>query len=281
LAVDVEKQCVTAVPFEEMDAVVQAIANHRQDLSVMQGAFFALKNYTHEDKNCRTLRKCKGIYKLLDYASTFKQCGDCQTDACDILERLHLSQTMDESIEDQAYVSLLNIVDSQATTPQAPRGILDFMRKYDWSPRLVGSGLQMFRRIVTEQEYHRNHLYESGMIRDIIRYCQKFEVNEFVCEEACALISCLAQRERHHQAIIEAGSCSVLFKSLEFSRNEQLVKHALEALKFMSTNSDCFVQVKEKMHLVTDAIQAHPTSESVQINGIAVISRLDYVDSTR
>lgn len=280
-AVNIEKNYVTVAPLKEMDAVVQAMAQHRQEVSIMVGACFALKNYTHETKNCRTLRQCNGIGDLMIHAADFQASSDVQVDAGDIMERLQLSLSMDESLEDQAYVSLLHIVDSQATTPQAPRSILDFMRNYDWSPRLITCGLQMFRRIVDETKSMRdpqhNRLYENGMLKDILRYCEKFEQDQFVAVEACGLIATLATDEARHSSIVEAGSCCVIFKSLgEFQKNEILVKHALEALKLLSTNVEFVHQIMEKMHLVTDAIEAHPTSEFVQMNGIAVVSSLDY-----
>ena len=281
-AVNIEKQYVTVLPREEMDAVVQAMAHHRQEVSVMQGACFALKNFTHEEKNCRTLRQCKGVYDLLGHASTFQESLQCCADATDILERLQLSQSMDESMEDQAYVSLLHIVDSQAMTSQAPRSVLDFMRNYDWSPRLIGVSLQMFRRLVSEQKSHRNNIFETGVLRDIVRYCSNFDSDAFVCEEACAFISLLAQQERDHPAIIETGCCSVIFNSLENNAdNEKVVNCALEALKLMSANIYCFEQLREKMHLVTNAYEAHPASEAVQLHAMTVISSLDYFDSAR
>jgi hypothetical protein len=286
-AVNIEKQFVAFVPMEELEAVVQAMAHHKHEVSVMQGACFALKNYTHEEKNTRTLRHCRGIDDLMAHASTYEASANCMADAGDVLERMQVSRSVDESLEDQAYMSLLHIVESQANTPQASRSILDFMRNYDWSPRLIGSSLQMFRNIVKngkdDQEIS-DRLYENGMLQEIIRYCQKFERTESVCEEACSLIAFLCTKDDgRHVEIIEAGSCGIIFKSLElFGRdNEELVKNALEALKLMSTNLECFNQVKEKMHLVTDAIEAHQTSEMVQINGVAVVSSLDYFQSAR
>jgi hypothetical protein len=83
-AVNIEKQYVTVAPLKELDVVVQAMAQHRQDVSIMVGACFALRNYTHETKNCRTLRQCNGVGDIMIYAAEFQASSNVQVDAKDI-----------------------------------------------------------------------------------------------------------------------------------------------------------------------------------------------------
>lgn len=107
-AVDIEKQAVNVVSLEELDATVQAMKHHKQDTSVMQGACFALKNYTHEEKNCSTLRMCKDVDDvLMDASGLYPTAG-----ADEIMERLRLSQSMEEAIKEGTGAPLTGMINS-------------------------------------------------------------------------------------------------------------------------------------------------------------------------
>lgn len=279
-AVNVEEQLVSVAPVEELDAIVQAIAHHRYDASVLEGACFALKNYTHEAKNCRSLRQCKDVEELLSYVANFVQDPHCSEDAGDIIERMQLSRTMDESFEDQAYMTLLHIMDSQVNYSQSPRTIMDFIRNNDWSPRLVASGLQAFRRIVNEAKSNSQiqiqSLFDNNMHDEIMKYCRKFDRNENVCEESCLLLASLVSFESHQCDLVDAGACHVLLRSLECGKsNEMLVEMALGCLHALCTHIMCRCQILEKMESITGAVTAHATNESIQVTGAALMSILD------
>jgi hypothetical protein len=275
-AVNIEKQFVAVVPLEELDAVVQAMANHREEVSVMQGACFALKNYTFEEKNCRSLRLCEGLDELVAHASMFVASPSCPEDANDILERMQLSRAADESIEDQAQISLFTLIESQGNSPQA-QPVLEFIRSYDWSPRLISTGLQCFRRMCSEDDTQLTRIIE--ILADIIRLVNQNERAADAVEEACQLVATLSELHDNHNAIIEAGACNVVFNALtRHVDNERVVKAALDALKPLSCNFECWCDTEGggRVQLVTDAIAAHATCEMVQVNGVAVMSNLDF-----
>jgi hypothetical protein len=275
-AVNIEKQFVAVVPLEELDAVVQAMANHREEVSVMQGACFALKNYTFEEKNCRSLRLCEGLEELVAHASVFDASPSCPEDANDIMERMQLSGAADESIEDQAQMSLFALIESQGNSPEA-QVVLEFMNSYDWSPRLTSTGLQCLRRMCSEEDAQRTRIIES--LADIIQLVQKNERAADAVEEACQLVATLSESHSKHSAIIEAGACEVVFNALNrHVDNERVVKAALGALKLLSSNFACWCDTEggERVQVVTDAIAAHSTCEMVQVHGVAVMSNLDF-----
>jgi hypothetical protein len=275
-AVNVEKQFVAVVPLEELDAVVQAMANHREEVSVMQGACFALKNYTFEAKNCRSLRLCKGLEELVAHASMFVASPSCLEDADEIMERLQLSGAADESIEDQAQLSLFALIESQGNSLEAER-VLEFMRSYDWSPRLISTGLQYLRRMCSEEDAQ--HTRIIAILAGIIRLVKKNERAADTVEEACQLVATLSESHDKHGAIIEAGACDVVFNALtRHVDNERVVKAALGALKPLSSNFECWCDAEggERVQLVTDAIAGHATCEMVQVNGVVVMSNLDF-----
>jgi hypothetical protein len=275
-AVNIEKQFVAVVPLEELDAVVQAMANHREEVSVMQGACFALKNYTFEESNCRSLRLCEGLEELVAHAAVFVAAPSCPDDAHDIMERMQLSGAADESIEDQAQLSLFALIESQGNSPEA-QPVLEFMGPYDWSPRLISTGLQCLRRMCSEEEAQCTSIIE--ILADIIRLVQKNERAANVVEEACQLVATLSESQGKHSAIIEAGACDVIFNALaRHVDNEGVVQAALSALKPLSSNFECWCDTEggARVQLVPDAIAAHATCEMVQVNGVAVMSNLDF-----
>ena len=274
-AVDIEKQVVKVVPFEELDAVVQAMANHNNEVSVMQGACFALKNYTHEESNCRSVRSCKGVTSLLEYAATFEASPGCMENAADILERLQMSRMMDESIEEQAYLELIRFSESESNKSEVQRRIVDFMNDFVWSPRMTAVGLEILRKTVNDDAPLGNQLFSSGAIRDILRFCQDLARDERVCSEGCGLVTCLASNVENHDPLLEVGASSFVFRSLETHYSDVgVAKNALEALSLLSASEKWFQEIKQQMSLVAEAHASHPTNDTVQISYSSILSLL-------
>mmetsp|Transcript_124811 Transcript_124811/g.186461 ORF Transcript_124811/g.186461 Transcript_124811/m.186461 type:complete len:841 (+) Transcript_124811:30-2552(+) len=274
-AVDIEKQVVKVVPYEELNAVVQAMFYHKTEISVMQGACFALKNYTHEESNCRTIRQCKGVDDLIQYASTYEESPSCMENAADILERLQMSRMMDESIEEQAYMELIRFADSESNKTIVQRKISEVLSDFGWSPRMISISLQILGKIIREDVSQRDQLCASGVLEDVLLVCDKLARDERVCAEGCSVVACLADDPNKHDLLLEAGASQLVFKSLEHTTNEDVVKSALEALSVLSNNNKWFQETKENMSLVAEAHASHPTSDSVQISYLSLISRLD------
>jgi hypothetical protein len=287
LAVNIEQQFVAVVPREELEAVVNTMANHREVPSVIQAACFALKNYSHEDRNCRTLRHCRNSLDLLVHASVFRQASlTCQADAADVLERLELINTLDESREDQAIgkfqQDLTDIreesLSSSTSTLEAEtrhrqiKATFEFLRSHcDWSPRLVATGLMSLRQLLSSSgsmEFH------ADDIATVVQYCQRWKDNESVCVEACGLVSGLAQDSARHSAILKLGFMDFIFEALgSFKEDGKLVRFVLEALKMLSQNSEeCVDLVKQELPTLMEAISMHGGNEAVQLHGVELVS---------
>jgi hypothetical protein len=276
-AVDIEKQFVHVVPQSELEAVVQAMENHKDDVSVMAGACFALKNYTFEENNCRRLRRIKSSGALLKYAAVLEASPECMQDAGDILESMEIAKSLDDSIEDQACMSILSTVESQIRCPDAPNTILEFMKENDWSPRLVATGFQMFRRIIVEETSHRDRLFDKGMIQQIVQFANSLMEEEFVCQEACSLFASLATEERRRSALTGAGVCDIIFHSLKSEKNVSLITSCLEALELLtSTNAgDCQSLARAHKGLIRGVVEANGTNEVIMMSGIGILSLVE------
>jgi hypothetical protein len=294
LAVDIEKQSVVAVPREEMQAIVRAMENHRDVISVIQGACFALKNYSYEEKNCRTLRHCKNAEDLLVHISVFQQASlTCQADAADILERVQLSNTMDESMEYQAVEvfeqELADIhqecsssftADAETQQKQFTATFQFLKAHHDWSPRLVARGLKTLRQLITDK-VGRDFLFEdiandgfTGGFAAIVEYCRLWKDNESVCVEACGLVAILAQDLDRHAEVLHLGWVEFIVEALEsFKEDGTLVRSVLEALKAVSESSDeCMELVKKELPILMEAIAMHEGNEAVQVFGVELVS---------
>jgi hypothetical protein len=302
LAVDIERQAVAAVSREEMQAIVNAMNNHRDALSVIQGACFALKNYSHEETNCRTLRHCKNAEDLLIHISVFPQASvTCQADAADILERVQLSNTMDESMEDQAVDAFLQeLSDIQqeevelSTSPSSSsinnemqqkqlKVIFQFLlAHHDWSPRLVARGLKTLRKLVTGKKEldlllkgNTTATSRDGAFAAILGYCRLWRDHESVCIEACSLVAILSQDLDLHTQVLNLGWVEFIVDALvSFKEDESLVRSVLEALKAVSTTNtdECMDLVRKELPTFMEAIALHEENETVQVFGVELVS---------
>jgi len=81
-----------------------------------------------------------------------------------------MSKIKDESLEDEACSSISCLVDSQLNTSQATRTVLDFMRNYDWSPRVSAYCVHILQRIAEGSEGQIQHCSVSYFctITDVI-----------------------------------------------------------------------------------------------------------------
>jgi hypothetical protein len=91
-----------SVSNEVLGAIVQAIESHRSDVSVVTSACFALKNFTYEESNLRSMSRAHNIFKILQIAGELT--GHKEMDL--IVERLQTSRAEAESLEEQAHEAL-------------------------------------------------------------------------------------------------------------------------------------------------------------------------------
>ena len=277
-AVNIEKQIVAIVPFEELNAIVQAMANHREEVSVMQGACFALKNFTYEEKNCRTLRLCDEIDELMAHASLFGQSPTCPDDAGAILERMQMSRAADESIEDQAHLALVALVESQAGNPPVQR-VVEFMRSYEWSPRLIAAGLQGLRQICSNHRAQVATMSENSIIKDVMNLLREQTRDTEVAVEACEFISFFAKDSmKSLNSFMEAGACTMIFDLLaRHMSNERVAKEALDSLKPFASRFEFWFgeDFEDRQEILKNVLSAHPHVDAVQVNGVAIMSCLE------
>jgi hypothetical protein len=92
----------------EFKAIVKAMESHRSDTSVMAGATFALKNYTYEEQNVRSLCNVDGIGTLLETSSQYSQDANCRRDASIVLERIQNCKAEDSALEKHVATSLID-----------------------------------------------------------------------------------------------------------------------------------------------------------------------------
>ncbi|KAL3944715.1 MAG: hypothetical protein SGBAC_001185 [Bacillariaceae sp.] len=276
-AVDMKMQYVTVVSQEELQTVLQAIHNHRNDSSVVAGACFALKNYTVDENNCRTLRKIENSMDLIQHAAGFISSQACMEDAEDILESMQFAQTLDNSIEDEAYVTFSSSMEQQISLPGFVNRILEFMEENDWSVRLTSLGLQTYGRLVLSDSDHKDRVYSQTNLSRIVQFARNLKEEQSVCAEACNLLAILAAEESKRPILTSVGACDILFHSLSFQRNEALIRSCLQALELLASSNagGCIMLIKQRKPAIREVLEANQTSDSIMMSAMTILSLVD------
>jgi len=275
-AVDMKAQYVHVVPKDELETVVQAMQHHRQDAAVVAGACFALKNYTVDENNCRTLRKVENAMELIQHAAAFIASPECMEDAEDILESMQFAQTLDNSIEDEAYATFSSTVEQQINLPGFVKRILEFVEENDWSARLTSLGLQTYGRLALSDSSERDRVYNQTSLSRIVQFAKNLKEEQSVCLEACNLFTILAGVESKRPLLTSVGACDILFQSLSFQQNESLIRNCLKTLELLaSTSADCVALIRPREKAIRDALEAHQTSDSIMMSATAILSLVD------
>jgi hypothetical protein len=277
VAVNLQQQCVTVVPKEELDAVVQAMANHRHVDSVRKGACFALTNYTHEEANCRTLRKCAGVFELISVAAQLEADQGCAGDATSILERLEMSLILDESLEDEACASLRGVVECQMGTTHAVANIVKYMRNYEWSARVNECCIELCHTMIASMSNESvNAIFAEYTLSQIMRYASSFD-DEKLMRKACDFLPAIAASSSFaNNDLLTLQASQLVFACLKCSRsNEGLALSALQALLHLMPAREVYRELMENIGLVTDVVAEHASSDEIQSIGVAVFSNLD------
>ncbi|CAJ1919718.1 unnamed protein product [Cylindrotheca closterium] len=276
-AVDMKQQYVTVVSKEELETVLQAMHHHRNDPAVVAGACFALKNYTVDENNCRTLRKIGTSMELIQHAAGFMASPSCMEDAEDILESMQFAQTLDNSIEDEAYVTFSSTVEQQISLPGFVNRILDFMEENDWSARLTALGLQTYGSLALSDSSHSDRVYNQTNLSRIVQFAKNLKEEQSVCMEACNLFTILAAEESKRPILTSVGACDVLFHSLTFQRNEALIRNCLQALELLASSNagNCIAKIKPQKKAIREALEANQTSDSIMMSAMTILSLVD------
>lgn len=278
VAVNIKLQMVTTVPKEELDTIVQAMAHHRTESSVIRGACFALKNYTHEEANCRTLHSCDLVYDMIDLAAQLHNYPDCVTDAANTHERLQLSLIMDESLEDTVCTELRETVDAKFHTHQAVISILNFMEEYDWSARVTLLCLELCHELTARRssEAKIQDIFGDDDIRGIIRCGSRHTKTSIVREFFEFLASITASNKLRTKDQLNVEVCRLVIRNIKDADSDAtLIESGLKTLLHLLEADEVRIKLKSKAPLLVGVISKHPNSDEVQSLGTILVSRLE------
>lgn len=275
VSVDVDKKEVSVANGEEMDALVQAIAAHRDNASVVESAIFALMNYTFEENNLRTLQHCEGVIEQLDYVSQNDTNDRNRNEAAALLLRLTTAQAEDENLEQFTCASLL---DSAGTDPMRPENIdsvMELMDENDWSAKIATVGIQCLTMMArqSQQQLERIAANELDTIMDIMF---RFQPNRDVQISACGLLECLAEASSEVRSMIEeARGCERLVSVLrQHTEDEEVLMAAFAALKLLSEEFQCWIQMEQAgaTQAIQDVLETNPQTGRLQLPAIEILS---------
>jgi hypothetical protein len=179
IAVDGEKKRVCLVSLDVLDAAVASIKSHSSDATVVQSACFALKNFTYDCTNLRSLTKVFGVFEVMQEAATqeLAGCEDCYI----VLERIQLARAEDESLEEQALEAMLKLTDGCSDDPSVVGEIVGAMRAMEWSARVAAQGFELLSPLVAnsifKQEVEKKDIH-SQLFGFIEQYITDFRVQQ-------------------------------------------------------------------------------------------------------
>ena len=247
VSVDIDNQMVSTVHNDELAAVVRALGDHLRNESVVSSACFALKNYTYEEKNLRNLRRFEEVIPLLEDASKYSTKAEIRVDADEIRERILLSGEEDDALEEIAYSSLRDAMQSpRMTVDQAVETIRDVMKQYEWSEKLLVFGLGSLLSLSRQSEEYMTRITQFDVLKIIVHTMYKQQVNGNIQHRGCETLKFLAEQgNRPRTMICDVDGSSILINALRFHRNNETVKAvAIAALEELSKDPRC-------AHLIT------------------------------
>ena len=250
VSVDIENQMVSTVHNDELAAVVRALGDHLRNESVVSSACFALKNYTYEEKNLRNLRKFDDVISLLEDASKYSTKAEIRLDADEIRERIQLSGEEDDALEEIAYSSLRDAMQSpRMTVDQAVETIRDVMKQYEWSEKLLVFGLGSLLSLSRQSEDYMTRITQFDVLKAIVHTMFKQQANANIQHRGCETIKFLAEQgNRPRTMICDVDGSSVLISALRLHRNNETVKAvAVAALEELSKDPRCAHMINKEL----------------------------------
>lgn len=190
LAIDLGTQQVRVVDEDTLAAVFTALKLHRYNGEVVASACFALKNFTYEESNLRSIRQVNDAFELLQQAG-----GRGNMDANVVLERLELSLAEDESLEEQARDSLFVLVELQSDQPQLISEVIDVLKIYEWSPRMTAVCVKVLRQLMAKSSSHARMIRDQLAPSDLWARAEMFSDDQSVIEEVAMLVECMKSND--------------------------------------------------------------------------------------
>ena len=185
IAVDGEKRSVCVVSLEVLGAVVNSVKVNSQDGSVIQSACFALKNFTYDETNLRSLTKVSGVFEALQEGCTDNS-HDCE-DCFIVLERLQLARAEAESLEEQSLEMIRKLMDEAASCSSTVASIAKIMQDIEWSPKIIAHGFHALCMLAADSD-HQEELQKKEVRSQLHALIEQYVVDVSVQLEARPIV---------------------------------------------------------------------------------------------
>lgn len=254
VAVDMERQEVSVVSNEELQAVVRAMRDHLKNESVITSACFTLKNFSYEERNVRNLRRFDDVVALLEDAAQYATKANCRRDAAEVLKRIQLLQTEDTALEEIAFSSLMQAMRRTSTeanpakqVEESVTTITEVIKEYYWSIRLICFGFESLLSLADKSEAHLNRILSPKTLRVIVNTMKEHQSNPKVQQRGCEVLKCLAEPSNpvNRMEICMEEGCNVIVSALKNHRGDESVMiPAYAALKALAEEPSCSDEIQ-------------------------------------
>lgn len=272
-AVDLDKQQVALCHGYEFRAIVEAMAAHMNDPSVMSGACFSLKNITYEECNLRKLCRQDNVVNLLENASQYAESADCRRDASIVLERVQNCKTEDDNLENHIVTSMTE--DSANGNAGAVESVLEVMREHEWSTKVTAAAFHCLATFANEGPQHRNQISDQVLKKSVFKMTKMVGSGPVIIN-ACELLEIMARDNSSCRvAIIEAGACKTIVEATRKHLEDVNVQIAATGvLKALSKEFECWFELQQSGgdNPITEILAAHPDALLVQQNGSDIMT---------
>ncbi|KAI2510668.1 hypothetical protein MHU86_3779 [Fragilaria crotonensis] len=244
VAVDLDQQLVALATDEEIEVIVGAIVAHPTDPMVISGASFALKNYTHDERNLRKLMQVVDILPTLEGVAA--QEGEHGSGhASRLLERFDAMAKDDALLEEQIVNSLEESIVGALHSDNSVHNVLGAMAEYDWSNKVTTTGLQCLVSLISEIPSNR-HLITEEILTNVVATMTKMMHDASVMAQGCEFLELFArERVSLRSAIINAGACSTILQAMMFDINDVVLQRAATGvLRFLSRDWECCMEIR-------------------------------------
>ena len=242
MAVNMDRQEVSVVSREEMEAVVRALGDHLRTQSVVSSACFALRNFTYEEQNLRSLRQFDDIHSVLQDASNYSTKPEIKMDADEIRERLSILIQEDDALESIAHNSLLEAMSNpRMGVDQAVTSIRDVLKDYEWSEKLICYGLGSLLSLGRQNDAYLRRIMQFDVLRIVMHAMYKQKTSADAQTRGCELIKFLGEQgESGRSMVCDVDGCSIVISACRRHRRNDTVQLAgFEALKVLDQDIRC------------------------------------------
>ena len=225
---------------------------------------------TYEECNLQILASFADAVGILDHAAHHSYESNSRRDAKCVLERL-LSTSMEheDSPEEQACTSMINLVQQQIVPANAVEKILEVMKEHEMSVNLTAGGLRSLLALATlpNSDMHRSRINDSALKR-VIACMRRHEGDDAVQVSACGLLEVMASYElKCRYSIFDGQGCIAIVNAMrQHTGNISVQVAACAALRALSIEFECWFELEKSGNaaVVQEAMIGHPESAMLQ-----------------